>query len=427
MKKILFLISSFLSLAIAFCVGGSFFSSPTLALDPIIITETKHSYPNTSGDDQNYIPSDPSSVDTVSIEKTINFSESFGPEIESQPQNAPPVYRYQNIDQISTKFENNEINTPFYRQNFFYFGNPVSNPLDTDKNKSNFTNFSFSNSTRRSIPAAIQKCLISNQVSDIATFIGGGNSLCIDREIKPGLRVSQVISTLISNGLTKLYYPDTKCPTDQIPQDFPGNILSAINKSAGSGTSLSFKEAQKYYLYGIEMICPNSLAQTIVHCDLDQNGQKSNCQETLRSQPLGAGVQKNIYAQYLPAAAKIEEKDYSDTVDNAPAIDKPNPISWLARFFKNFYEGRLDEDKTFTGPHSVTTKVDARQIAGLESNETYLKNQIPSSLQTPDDAASGTNGVTLDPGNNNSQLTRQFFYLTRPASWQKISETSSTL
>lgn len=422
MKKVLFLylISSFWFLV-------SSFSSPILALDPIIITETKHSYPSTSGDDQNYIPSDPKAIDTVSIEKTINFSQSFGPEIESQPQNAPPIYRYQNINQISKNFENNEINTSFYRQNFFHFGNPSSDPLDTDKNKSNFTNFSFSNSTRRSVSAATQKCLISNQVADIATFMSGGNSLCIDREIKPGLRVSQVISTLIANGLTRLYYPDPKCPPHQIPQDFPGNILNAINKSAGSGISLSFEAAQKYYLYGIEMICPNSLAQTIVHCDLDQNGQKSNCQETIRSQPLGAGLQKNIYVQYLPANAKIEEKDYSDTVDNAPAIDKPNPISWLARFFKNFYEGRLDEDKTFTGPHSVTTELDSRQVAGLESNETFFKNQIPASLQGPDDAASGTNGVTLDPGNNNSQLTRQFFDLTRPAAWQQVRQSSSTL
>lgn len=400
--------------------------SPIQALDPIIITETKHSYPSTSGDDQNYIPSDPTD-NTVFIEKTINFSQSFGPEIESQPKDASPIYKYQNIDQISKNFENIELNTRFYRQNFFQFGNPVSDPLDTENNKSKFTNFSFSNSTRRSVSAATQKCLISNQVADIATFIDGGNSLCIDREIKPGLRVSQVISTLIANGLTKLYYPDSKCPADQIPQDFPGNILNAINKSAGSGVSLSFEEAQKYYLYGIEMICANSLAQTIVHCDLNENGQKSNCEETIRSQPLSAGVGSSIYVQYLPAKAKIEGKDYSDTVDNPPAIDKPNPISWLARFFKNFYEGRLDEDKTFTGPHSVTTKLDSRQVAGLESNETFFKNQIPANLQGPDAAASGTNGVTLDPGNNNSQLTRQFFYLTRPAAWQKVTETSSTL
>lgn len=426
MKKSNFLF--FLCLAIALCIGGFFLISPIFALDPINIGDTRHYYPNTSGDDQNYIPSDPNSVETISIEKTINISQSFDPIIESAgTSTTPPIYQYQDINNIQEKINSQELNTNFYRQNFFHFSQPLINPLASpDLIKSSFTSYNSNhNSTRRSLSAATQRCYISQQISDISTFISGGHSICIDREIstsKGKIRIGEIISALIKNDLGQLYYPDPLCPSNQDAENFPSEVLSALLSQYPTNYqySLSLAEYQQLYLYGIEPICTNSLAQAVTHCDLDTEGNKSNCKNEIRSQPLAAATaNENIYRSYLPESVKNISQDYTNTQIAPAEIDKPNPVSWLAQFFKNFFSGRLSESVTYPGPHSVTTKIDVRQSKGLEAHETAIKNFIPDSANNFDDSpASGTNGVTLDPGESNSEVEKVFFNLTRPASWK---------
>lgn len=402
----------------------SFLVSPILALDPVIIEDTRHYYPDTTGDDQNYIPSDPESIETIPIEKIYTISESFSPVLESAPDVDPPLYQYQEIDQIQQGIYSREINTSFYRQNYFHFTQPILDALASpDIIKSSFTSYDSShNSTRRSLPAATQRCYIGHQISDISIFIDGGNSICIDREIdtsKGKIRVGEIIQALINNGLGNLYYPDPKCPPGQKPEEFPSEVISALG-SVGYDFSLSLAEYQQLYLYGIEPVCTNSLAQSVVHCDLDVSGNKSNCQTEIRSEPLaGATANQNIYRSFIPETEQNASRDFSQTEKTAAKIDKPNPIEWTAQYYEDFYSGRLDHDVTFSGPHSITTKVDARQITGLEAHETAIKNFIPSSLTDFDSfPSSGTNGVTLDPGETNSRLENIFFNLTRPVSWK---------
>jgi len=406
--------------------------SPVFALDPIIITDTKHSYPTTSGDDQNYIPSNPNSTSTVSIEKTVGISESFGPQVEGQDSEGNNIYKYQNINGVKQTLDSQEINTNFYRQNFYHFAKPLADPLASpDSIRATANSFSTSNSTRHSLSAATQRCIISHQIADIATFIDGGNSLCIDREIdtsKGKIRVGEIISALINNNLGDIYYPDPNCPENQIPESFPGKVISALKKqySGNYKYSLSLPEYQQLYLYGIEPICTNSLAQSVEHCDLDETGNKTNCKKEIRSVPLAAAASnEKLYRNYLPQQVDNASVDFAKTQNNPKIADKPNPLSWLAQFFKGFFEGFLSEDKTFSGPHSVTTKIDTRQADGLEANTTFFNNFIPASSQVAAAPASATNGVTLDPGNNNSKLEKQFYLLTQPASWQK--KTPSTL
>ncbi len=424
MKKFifLFLISSFSFLA---CFLWRI--SSILALDPIIIEDTRHYYPNTNNDDQNYIPSDPNSVETVPVEMIVGISESFDPIIESPGNSStPPTYQYQNIDRVKQNVGSKELNTGFYRQNFFHFSQPVNDPLASpDSIKSTFTSYnSAHNATRRSLPAATQRCFISQQISDISTFIEGGNSVCIDREIntpKGKIRVGEIILALINNGLGTLYYPDSKCPPDQEAENFPSKVLSAL-QSRSYSFSLSLSEYQQLYLYGIEPICTNSLAQVVTHCDLagDNSSEKTNCKNEIRSEPLAAATaNENIYRSYLPQSTKNISQDYNKTKKTPAEIDKPNPVSWLAQFFKNFFSGRLSEGKSYDGPHSVTTKIDVRQTTGLEAHETVIKNFIPASQNNFNDSpASGTNGITIDAGESNAKLENVFFQLTRPASWK---------
>lgn len=422
MKKNVPLFSSLL-----FLIPSLFFlATPLYALDPVIIDDTRHFYPNTSGDDQNYIPSDPNSVETISVEKITNISETFDPIVLSE--GSSPTYQYQNINKIEQDIDTRELNTSFFRQNYFHFSQPLDNPLAAPEAiKSTFTSYySSHNSSRRSLPAATQRCFISQQISDISTFIESGNSICIDREITTSvgkLRVGEIISALIKNGLGKLYYPDPKCPPDQRAEEFPPNVLAALSKQYPSNYnySLSIAEYQHLYLYGIEPICTNSLAQSIVHCDLDDSGNKVNCKDEIRSEPLAAATaNENIYRNYLPQSTDNLPKDYSVTVNNPPETDLPNPIGWLAQFFKNFFEGILEESETYSGPHSVTTKIDSRQATGLKAHETAIKNFIPNSMaeEVKDLPASGTNNITVDPGNSNALLENKFFDLTRPASWK---------
>jgi len=408
-------------------VGLFSLASSSLAFEPIIIEYTKHEYPNTTGDDQDYIPSDPNSVETVPVEKITGISESFGPVVESPgTSTAPPIYQYQNIDRVKQNIDNRELNTGFYRQNFFHFSQPINDPLASpDSIKSSFTSYNSNhNATRRSLPAATQRCFISQQISDISTFIEGGNSVCLDREIdtpKGKIRVGEIILALINNGLGTLYYSDSKCPPDQAAEEFPSNVLSAL-QSRNYSFSLSTAEYQQLYLYGIEPICTNSLAQAVTHCDLaDENSSnKTNCKNEIRSEPLAAATaNENIYRSYLPQSTKNVSQDYTNTKKTPAEIDKPNPLSWLAQFFKNFFSGRLSESKTYPGIHSITTKIDTRQTTGLQAHETVIKNFIPASQNNFDNSpASGTNGITLDPGESNAKLENVFFRLTRPASWK---------
>lgn len=420
MKKSNFL---FLIFSFSFLICQLWRVSPVLALDPVIIDDTRHYYPDTSGDDQNYIPSDPESVDTLPIEKTITISESFSPILESAPEVTPPLYQYQDIDQIKQAIDSRELNTNFYRQNYFHFSQPLFNALASPEViKSSFTSYNSNhNATRRSLPAATQRCYISQQIADISTFIEGGNSICIDREISTSegkIRVGEIVLALINNGLEDLYYSDPKCPPGQKPEKFPKKVVSAL-KSVDYDFSLSFPEYQHLYLYGIEPVCTNSLAQSIVHCDLDDSGKKNNCQTEIRSQPLAAATaNENIYRYFLPESEKNISRDYSQTQDTPAEIDKTNPLNWTANYYENFYSGRLDHDVAFSGPHSITTKVDTRQITGLEAHETTIKSFLPVSATNFDDfPSSGTNGITLDPGESNSELENIFYVLTRPVSW----------
>ena len=399
--------------------------SSVLALEPIIVKNTWHYPPNTSGDDQNYIPSDPNSVETVPVEIITGISESFDPIVESPgTSSTPPIYQFRDITQIQQNVGSEELNTGFYRQNFFHFSQPVNDPLASpDSIKSTFTSYNSNhNATRRSLPAATQRCYISQQISDISTFIEHGNSICIDREIntpKGKIRVGEIILALINNGLGTLYYPDSKCPPDQTAEEFPSSVLSAL-QSRNYSFSLSTAEYQQLYLYGIEPICTNSLAQAVTHCNLSASGEKRDCVDEIRSEPLAAATaNQNIYRSYLPQSTKNVSQDYAKTKNTPAEIDKPNPLGWLAQFFENFFSGRLSENKSYSRPHSVTTKIDVRQTTGLEAHETVIKNFIPASQNNFDDSpASGTNGITVDAGESNAKLENVFFRLTRPVSWK---------
>ena len=423
MKKLIFLF--FLCLAIAFSISGFFLASPSLALEPIIIEYTKHEYPNTTGDDQDYIPSDPNSVETVPVKMIVNISESFDPIVESPgTSSTPPTYQYRDITQIEQSVGSQELNTGFYRQNFFHFSRPVNDPLASpDSIKSSFTSYNSNhNATRRSLPAATQRCFISQQIAEISTFIDNGNSICIDREIdtpKGKIRVGEIILALIKSDLGTLYYPDSKCPPDQAAEEFPSSVLSAL-QSRNYSFSLSTAEYQQLYLYGIEPVCTNSLAQAVTHCNLTESGETRDCVNEIRSEPLAAATaNENLYRSYLPESTKNVSQDYAKTKNTPAEIDKPNPLGWLAQFFKNFFSGRLSESKTYPGIHSVTTKIDTRQATGLQAHETVIKNFIPASQNNFDNSpASGTNGITLDPGESNAKLENVFFRLTRPASWK---------
>ncbi|MEK7527985.1 MAG: hypothetical protein AAB574_03135, partial [Patescibacteria group bacterium] len=195
------------------------------ALDPIIITGHKHSYPTDSGQDQNYIPSDPNAIDTVSLVREIGISQTFNPIISGTDTDGNPVYQHQTIDRVAQNLDSSQLNTGFYRQNYNYFARPAFDPYAATT-----TSYYYSNSTRRFLPASVQKCLIGNQIVDISTFIIGGNSVCIDREIKTPsgpIRIGEIVSALINAG-DLLYYPDPNCPPNQIPECFPATVTNAL-------------------------------------------------------------------------------------------------------------------------------------------------------------------------------------------------------
>ena len=402
-----------------FTIYCSLFTATSLALEPVIVTDHRHTYPTDSGQDQNYIPSDPNAVDTVSLIKNVQISQSFDPIISGTDVDGNPVYAHQTIDHVQGNLDSSRLNTEFYRQNYDYFARPVFDPYAAAT-----TSYLTSNSSRHSLPASVQKCLISNQIVDISTFIAGGNSICIDREIRTPtgpIRVGEIISALINAG-NRLYYPDSNCPPNQTPKSFP----TAVNRAIASikfTYHLSTDQYRQIYLTGIEPVCTNSLAQSVEHCDQNDQGQKSNCKTEIRNLPLAAVPAQDIYKNYRPSSVEAVSRNYNQTENSPSATDRPNPISWLARFFNLFFDGKLKETKTFSGPYVITTKVDSRQVKGLESFETtslnLLPNQTIKTKNLKDLPPSGTNEVTTDPGLANSKLTDTLYQNLTPASWHK--------
>jgi len=406
-------------LTILFLTSFFFSTLPVIAASPIIITDTRHFYPNTTGDDQNYIGTDPREIETIPFERTVGISETFDP-IEIGTSDGGTTFEFQRIDKIKQNLDPNELNTTFYNYNYNYFARVLTNPY-----KAPTTSFRVGNATRRALPASVQKCLISNQIVDITKFISGGNSVCIDREISTldgPVRVGEIIYALALQG-EKLYYKDPNCPPNQIPGPLPDDVFSAL-ASRGYSFKLDIAKYRQLYITGIEPVCANSLSQKITHCDLNDQGEKLNCKVEIRSQPKGAVAAQDIYANFRPASSTPKSVDYGKVKPASAVPDKPNPLSWLARFFKLFYEGELDVTKTFSGPHSVVTDVDPRQINALKSNQTTLEFLLPQKVieksLDENQNASGTNQneVTTDPGEINAETTKLLYKNLTPAKWQ---------
>jgi hypothetical protein len=408
MKNLLFL---------TFVICFLTFSLPAFALTPIDVGDTRHYYPTDSGQDQNYIPSDPNLIETIPLIKSAQIQQTFNPILSGTDADGNPVYQHQTINNIRQNIDTRELNTDFLRQDHDYFARPNFDPYTPES-----TTYFFSNSTRHSLPASVQKCLLSNQIVDISTFILGGNSVCIDREITTPdgpIRVGEIISALINAG-DLLYYPDPKCPPNQTATQFPATVTDAL-ATINYTYQLTVDQYRQLYLTGIEPVCANSLAQKIEHCDLNDKGEKLNCNFDIRSQPLGAVPAQDIYQNYRPVSAIGVSRDYNQTQNNPPAVDKPNPLSWLARYWKMFWDAVLAAAQTFSGPHIITTYVDSRQINTLKSFESSGLLLLPEkTIKTKNlrtQPSSGTNDITIDPGNANSVLTNTLYQNLTPVSW----------
>ncbi len=388
---------------------------------PIIIDSATLSHP-LDDKDQNYLPSDPEQVDTVKHVKTVTIQETFNPITTGTDSNGQPIYQSLTVDKIDDtlnldQYTNNGLN--YYNA---HMAKRFTNPLaDSATIQQEFLSYNSSNLARRSLPAHLQKCLIGQRmVSAYRTLAGDFTGTTVDSIISksPKMRISQVAFYFRNQAI--FYDPAKPCPATA--QD--GLPLSAFVPSLPLvSTPHSLSDYQKAYQFAIEPIDDNSLGMVVEQCDLTNSGQAINCKKEIRSLPQGAGpasVGGQSTIKYLiPASAKIVDRNYDQTVSGTAIPDRPNPISFFAQYFKQFFSGVLTESKTFKGPTQLTHQIDSRLEEGLRIDETASRYLLPASANEQiKPASSTTNGSTLDPGKANADLRLQLKKWLYPSSWQ---------
>ncbi|OGL52313.1 hypothetical protein A3K55_01555 [Candidatus Shapirobacteria bacterium RBG_13_44_7] len=430
MTKFLFLLPSFLLLL-----------TPAKAAFglPVIINRAEISVP-WDDNDQDYLPSDPTIVNTTEHIKTYGLEESFNPIVIGRDENSRPIFGEQTIDQV-----NGDINLEGYSNTAFelfnyHVSNRLPNPYATVESI-NRAHLSYrlnsplgaTNLARRSIPAAIQKCFIGQRLVSAVTTLGG-------------LFTVTTVDTIVTKSprtvrLSELAYffrnepmfstPGTKCtsttPLSPLSAVVSSSSLSALNQKYSSSGLLDSDTYDKLITYGIELVDDNSLGMHVTQCDLNDAGVAVSCKEEDRSIPRGsgpAGTGQDVMSYILPASAKIIKPNYDNTSTGEPSIDRPNPISFLASFFKLFcLSCILEQTTTYSGPTQITFDIDNRLTKGLSVDSTaniHLQPQkVIESRGLLNLSGSSTNGRTLDPGYLDQKSRESLKNLLYPRSWQK--------
>lgn len=387
---------------------------------PVIIDFAEVKHPNTT-QDQNFLSSDPAVINTVKHPKTITLRETHDPTIVGYDDQENPIYEPKIVNNISGNLNFKEFTNNGLKYINGHLAKRYTDPLgDTN---TEFLSYSSSNATRRSLPAHLQKCLIGQRmVSAIRTLNGDFSDTGVDVIICPAskcdhqVRISEV--AFFFRHQPYFYDPTITCPataTDGQPLSSFVSFIPIIN------TPLDLESYQKLYQYGIEPVEDNSLGSLVEHCDLNADGQIVKCETFVSSAPRAAGPASRgghlASLIYTPSSAKTISRDYSQSSKGTPIADKPNPITALATFFKQFFI--TEPNQQISGPHKITYSIDSRLEEGLNYNETANRHLLPASVvKTLKSSPSSTNGVTLDPGKAAGDTIEELTRWLHPASEQ---------
>lgn len=413
------------------------FSSFVFSLDPVIINKSEKAYPAGFTNDQDYIPADPDQVDTTTHVRTINITNTFSPQTTGTTNpDGSAQYTVQNIDHVDQDIELNKFTNFGLRNIFNHLTSAIKNILASPEERLKaYKNYDLNNPlgtgnfTNRGMPYRDWLCLLSRKIDEVAKFNNNQNATCIDEQVAPNVRFGKAILALNNLPLSvrQKIFLDTKagnfyyknCEAATLPTSLPGDIASALSKSQGNSPSDPLTLLQNN---AINPMCQGSIASKVQQCDLSADGTE-NCKPPENiSHPLGAGAiaSTDVMAHAIPASHTVNNLDFGQTTKNSPIPDRPNPLSWLAAFFEQFWNDVLSDTKTFSRPTKLIYKVDKKLETGLSTDQTANTYMIPNKDARALDSAnpSSTDNATLDPGYS-SNMARQLWYkYATPCSWQ---------
>jgi hypothetical protein len=408
-----------------------------LARAPIIINQALPSYPTQSGQDQDYLPSDPHTVKTIPHTRTTQINQTFNPIKIGTDDQGQPIYQFQTIDKIQ---ENIDL-SHYTNSGFSSFADHISHRLSDPYAASQRLELAFksyrinsplgsSNLARRSLSAASLACLKGQRLISAIRTLNSSQPLkgtTVDIELTRIPRLVRITELAYALRHEPIFSPPGQpCNSTVVLAPLGGLDLSLVKQKYASLKLLDSAIYQSLYQNALEPVDDNSLGAIEEQCDLTDAGQAVNCKSELRAYPQGSGPAGNgqkVMSYLLSASVQPISKDYGHTANGSPIPDQPNPISFLAQFFKLFFSGELKQSLTYSGPTQLTTYVDARVENGLRTDETALLHLFPQkdidSQGLNSFPGSSTNqGLTLDPAHANARLRQQLNYSLTPQSWQ---------
>jgi hypothetical protein len=404
--------------------------STSHAFEPIIIDKADPVHPGNDGD-QNYLPVDPNTIPLEKITRQPPILQTFDP-IRIGTSDGGTIFAHQTINKVEQEKDIAEFTNLGFRQIFSHLANKFPNPFapkdeisKTFKSLNPNTPIGASNMARRALPYNVEKCLISRRMIQAANSLQNPKGTTVDIIIATAphqIRISEVAAYL-KNDDSYFYDPNQDCTPASLPVGIPSKTRSILN-------SHNFNFApddiyQQLYKYAIEPVEANSYGVIYENCDLDDAGNTSNCDRQTVAIPLGAapaGNGSDVMSQIIPAKSQIKQLDHGNTEINSPIPDKPNPLSFLARFFKLFFDGELKDTVTYQGKYQLNYYMPTELKEGLETQQTGMLQLFPQkdieANNLNDLTPSSTNGDTIDPGKSNSDINQQAHYQLTPKSWQ---------
>jgi hypothetical protein len=403
-----------------FTVYCLLFTSPVLALDPVIIDRSDYGAPpaQSSGDDMNYHPNDIWETDVTTCNGEFTVSNTFNPITGGTDANGNTSFIRQIIDHIESTFDLTRIYNKGPENQLMHEANRnISTELTNETFNSYDTNkpLGASNMSVRSTPYKILKCQKGQRLvlavqslypnfngtvtnEQVAWNCGGAVYTVAERTSGSGctpVRLADIANALASQPV--FYDPSADC------NQFPDPIT--LPQSVPNPNPLSPANAVRLLSNNVEVIDNGSLTRGIEVCTTGTD----DCEREEHQVPLG-GVQstdQNTVSQILPHKQVPKPVDLCQTSDRPISLNKPNPISFLVAIWRAFGEV-IDEARTFTGTATVEYTIDKR--VNLDKNEAFLNDLLPKTdqdkYQTTDQPGSSTEGKDYSPG---APITRTIF------------------
>ena len=396
----------------------------------------------------------------------VNPSQTFNPKKIGVGASGEDIYQEQPINEINQQLDSDQYTNAGFRNSSIHLAKSQSPDLsanDDDLNKK-FLNYGDSgeNAVVRYLPEKDKLYVKGTFIEDACLSLDGKHDvIATDEQLawgcpdgaknlfpKPDNASSCRPVTVCEVGWS--FYKRDKPTSYEIPKDsplksipLPGDVvINMSNQFEGPGYQNTFGKAfsplsDNVYdiLYSQLPLVPRGSVNTQISTKDDKSKAEEPKEIILdRTLPLAAPLssRQTTYALDIFNSKNDQEINSLESGDlvctkitkENPIVDKPTPISLLARILA-FFGIVKEEQKTFTGQKEAIFILPESLVKNLKQDEGFLKSGLPSSGQKDTDleniSKSSTDGVvTRDPGLKDAAARNMFDDYLKPQDWQKV-------